>query len=67
MYVTRSESKTTGLGLFSVLQIIFVVLKLCNLIDWSWLVVLIPTWISLGMFVIILLFLIGAAIWDDMH
>lgn len=67
MYVTRSESKNTGLGLFSVLQVIFIVLKLCNLINWSWWAVLIPTWISLGLLVIILLFFVGVAIWDDMH
>lgn len=67
MYVTRSESKNTGLGLFSVLQVIFIVLKLCNLINWSWWAVLIPTWISLGLLVIILLFFVGVAIWNDMH
>ena len=31
-----------------VVQIVFVILKLCKLIDWSWWVVLIPIWISLG-------------------
>lgn len=45
------ESKKTassgGLGLVGVLQIVFIVLKLCGLITWSWLWVLSPLWISL--------------------
>lgn len=35
-------------GLFStLLQIAFIVLKLCHVIEWSWLWVLAPTWIPL--------------------
>ena len=30
-----------------VVQIVFIILKLCKLIDWSWWIVLIPIWISL--------------------
>lgn len=36
------------MGILGVLQIVFLVLKLTGLITWSWLVVLIPLWISLG-------------------
>lgn len=35
-----------GVGFFSVLQIVFIVLKLCGLINWSWFWVLSPTWIG---------------------
>lgn len=35
-----------GLSFASVLQIVFIVLKLCKIIDWSWIWVLAPFWIS---------------------
>ena len=35
----RHES---GLGFIDLLQIAFIVLKLCNVIDWSWVYVLMP-------------------------
>lgn len=35
-----------GLSFASVLQIVFIVLKLCKIIDWSWIWVLSPFWIS---------------------
>lgn len=40
-----------GLGLPSVLTIVFIVLKLTGHIDWSWVWVLAPLWISFGLFV----------------
>ena len=43
---------------FGVLQLIFIVLKLCGLISWGWAVVLIPLWIEL-----FLLFLILVAVY----
>ena len=39
--------KTNGLGLGSVLLVVFVVLKLVGTIDWSWVWVLSPAWISI--------------------
>ena len=35
----------TGIGILTTLTIIFVVLKLVGVIDWSWWWVLAPTWI----------------------
>ena len=35
-----------GIGVTGLLQVAFIVLKLCGVIDWSWLWVLAPTWIS---------------------
>ena len=50
-----------GIGLTGLLTIIFIILKLCKVIVWSWLWVLSPLWISfiIGM---IVLFLIIAVI-----
>lgn len=44
----------TGMGFFEVLQLVFIVLKLCKVIKWSWVWVLSPTWISLGVAAILL-------------
>lgn len=49
-----------GLGLASVLTIVFVVLKLVEVIDWKWIWVLAPLWIDL---ILSLLILIGWAIY----
>ena len=42
------NSKSSGLGILAVLQIVFLVLKLTGLIDWSWLLVLVPLWTDIG-------------------
>jgi fatty acid desaturase len=46
-------NNSKGLGLVSVLTIVFVVLKLVGVINWSWLWVLSPIWIDLLLFVVI--------------
>ncbi len=51
----RNNSGSSGMGILGVLQIVFLVLKLTGLITWSWPVVLIPLWISLGILVIFLI------------
>ena len=53
MYTHGTDSSSGGgLGISGVLQVIFLVLKLCGLIDWPWIWVLSPLWISLGLFLI---------------
>ena len=50
-----SESKSNGaagIGFFGLLQIAFIVLKLCGVITWSWWVVFIPFDIELGICII---------------
>ncbi|MBY8999623.1 MAG: hypothetical protein KGD64_01790 [Candidatus Heimdallarchaeota archaeon] len=62
----RRKSAGGGMGLPTLLLIIFVILKLTHVIDWSWLWVLSPLWIaaSLGVlfFLVIGLILLGAVI-----
>ena len=41
-----NKAKQGGLGIVSVLTIIFIVLKLLGVIKWSWIWVLLPIWIS---------------------
>lgn len=43
-------------GLFStLLTVAFIVLKLCNVIEWSWLWVLAPLWIPIALALAVLL------------
>ena len=55
----NSNRSNSGYGIVSILTIIFVVLKLTNNIDWSWVWVLSPIWITLiigaGLFAIVLI------------
>jgi hypothetical protein len=50
-----SDNKRYGLGICDVLGIVFIVLKLLGVIDWSWWWVLAPIWIP----VVIVLVLYG--------
>lgn len=42
-----NDNSKKGMSFLDTLQLIFIVLKLCSLIDWSWWLVLIPTWVYL--------------------
>lgn len=53
----NSNSYSGGLGLLDVLQVVFIVLKLCGVITWSWWWVLAPIWIQLGLLIILLIIL----------
>lgn len=56
----RENRSSSGYSLAAILTIVFVVLKLAKLIDWSWLWVLSPLWISLSL---VILFVIGGVIY----
>ena len=53
--IENSGGSSDGIGFVGVLQIIFIVLKLCGVIDWSWGWVLAPMWISALLITIILI------------
>lgn len=50
---SSNNSTNSGMGVSSVLQIVFIVLKLVGTINWSWWWVLSPTWISIALVLII--------------
>lgn len=54
------QKASCSIGLPGLLGLIFIVLKLCKVIDWSWVWVLSPFWIGL---VLGLLFCGGMYIW----
>lgn len=47
------DSQQSGIGFTSLLLIAFIVLKLCNIIAWSWWWVLSPFWIPAGLALIL--------------
>lgn len=49
------EKSASGIGFVGVLQIVFIVLKLCKVIDWSWFWVISPLWIEAIVFGILLI------------
>lgn len=42
----ETENKSSGIGFTTLLQLAFIILKLCKVIDWSWWWVLSPSWIT---------------------
>lgn len=48
------QSGGGGISLIGLLTIVFIVLRLCNVIQWSWWWVLAPTWIPLLLFIFVL-------------
>jgi hypothetical protein len=44
----KTSSKSTGIGVGGLLGILFVALKLCGVIDWSWWWVTAPFWIPVA-------------------
>ena len=49
-----SNATRSGIGFTGLLTIVFIVLKLCKVIDWSWWWVLSPLWVSAALVVAIL-------------
>lgn len=67
MKESNNNVTTGGITAIDVLQIVFIVLKLCGVIKWSWWLVLMPLWISLGIGVILLIILIIYGFWLKKH
>ena len=57
-----SESNSTGggIGFCGVLGITFIVLRLCNVIDWPWWVVLLPIWVPIVLLLLVFVALVIA-------
>lgn len=55
---TKSEKSLINIDGFELLFILFLILKLTGVIDWSWWWVTAPLWIPLGLAVLILIVLV---------
>ena len=61
--MVRKVSIRIGNSALGTIQLVFIILKLCNVIDWSWWAVFIPLFTGLGLLVVaILVILTGLAI-----
>lgn len=59
-----SEISNNGIGFPGLLAIVFIVLKLCKVITWSWWWVLSPLWIGFALLILfIILILIVKLLW----
>lgn len=58
--MAKEKTKTTysGIGFISLLQLLFIGLKLAGVINWNWFWVLSPFIFSFGLFVVIILIVI---------
>lgn len=54
----NNKSSGSGIGLSGLLGLVFIVLKLCGVINWSWLWVLSPFWISFVLIIILTIIII---------
>ncbi len=52
-----------GMGFASILTLIFLVLKLVGVIDWSWLIVFLPIIISIGLTVLVIIGVLIFTMW----
>jgi len=65
--MSKESSSSGGIGVFGLLGVAFVVLKLTGYIDWSWWYVTLPFWggaaFVLGVLLIALIFAAVAEMW----
>jgi Transmembrane Fragile-X-F protein. len=59
----KESSSNSGIGFVGLLQILFIALKLCGVIDWSWWWVLSPIWFEIFLVILVtLIYVIGIII-----
>lgn len=56
--MSENKSSNSGISFGSLLTLVFIVLKLTNVIDWSWWWVLSPLWIGLSITLVILVIVV---------
>jgi hypothetical protein len=50
----NTDVKGGGIGFTGLLQLVFITLKLLKIIDWPWVWVLAPVWITVGLVILII-------------
>ena len=53
--MNRDNNYRPGVTLGDILLVVFIILKLCKVINWSWFWVLSPLWISLIIYIILVI------------
>ena len=59
----NSTAASSSIGFSGLLTIAFIVLKLTNVIDWSWWWVLSPLWISASLVILIMIIIFCVIAW----
>lgn len=59
----NNSTVTSGVTGAEILQVAFIVLKLCRVINWKWVWVLAPTWISAIIVVVCIAVYVIADVW----
>ena len=62
--MSENNPRVTGLTLPWVLTIVFMVLKLCKVINWKWVWIFAPVWLSLALAVVAGIIYIILYIWS---
>ncbi len=62
---SNNNTNSGGIGVSGLLLIVFITLKLCHVINWSWWWVLAPLWVSLALVVFFLAIALVIAILND--
>jgi len=60
---SSSSSSSAGIGFTGLLTVAFIVLKLCHVINWAWVWVLSPLWISFLLVILVFAIYLGIIIW----
>ena len=63
--MSNNNNSSSGLGISGVLLIVFIVLKLVGVIDWSWWWVLSPLWISIALAIIGIIIFVAWYTYDN--
>jgi hypothetical protein len=48
----------SGINFFELLGIVFIILRLCGVIDWPWVWVLAPIWMPIGLYGLVFLIVV---------
>lgn len=59
----NNKQASGGIGFTGLLTIVFIILKLCGVITWSWWWVLSPLWISAILWVVLVVVVLLAGGW----
>ena len=61
----NNKQASGGIGFTGLLTIVFIILKLCGIITWSWWCVLSPLWISARLWVIVVVIVLLVGEWKN--
>ena len=62
MEMEKTKNVSKGIGFCGMLTILFIGLKLCKVISWSWWWVLSPLWISWGLILVLMIIAVILAV-----